>query len=178
MQVCLWRQSQINVRFLFLVWCAFLGGGGEGGGGGGGREGGGGEGGGGEGGIQGGGGGGGGDGAVVVTGGLGALGVVTAETLVEMGARCIVLASRSGKIKHDGQGLQERLDTLQASGARVVLEQCDTGDDQSVVGILERVRRESGPLRAVVHAAGVLSDGVFRTQDQDSMRRVVDPKAM
>ena len=46
-----------------------------------------------------------GDGAVLVTGGLGGLGIVTAETLVEMGVKNIVLASRSGKIKHDGQGL-------------------------------------------------------------------------
>ena len=119
-----------------------------------------------------------GDGAVLITGGLGGLGIVTAEALVDMGARCIVLASRSGKVKYDGQGLQERLDALQASGARVVLEQCDTGDEESVVGVLERVRRECGPLRAVVHAAGVLSDGLMRTQDGESMRRVVDPKAM
>ena len=77
-----------------------------------------------------------GDGAVLITGGLGGLGIVTAEALVDMGARCIVLASRSGKVKYDGQGLQERLDALQASGARVVLEQCDTGDEESVVGLL------------------------------------------
>ena len=55
----------------------------------------------------------------LVTGGLGGLGIVTAEALVEMGVQCVVLASRSGRIKHSDQGLQDRLDSLCASEAQV-----------------------------------------------------------
>lgn len=118
-----------------------------------------------------------GDGAVLVTGGLGGLGIVTAETFVELGARCVVLASRSGKIKYDGQGLEARLEALRATGVAVVLERCDTGDESQVAEMLVRVRNAHGPLRAVVHAAGVLSDSMLSKQDEESMSRVFAPKA-
>ena len=117
--------------------------------------------------------------SILITGGLGGLGIVTAEALVELGATSIVLASRSGKIKYDGQGLQERLDALRASGATIVIEQCDTADEQQVIELLERVRCGGyGPLGGVVHAAGVLSDSMLRSQNEESIRRVVEPKAM
>ena len=47
-----------------------------------------------------------GHGVILITGGLGGLGLVTAEALVEAGARKLVLVSRSGKIKRDDQGLE------------------------------------------------------------------------
>ena len=105
-----------------------------------------------------------GKGAVLVTGGLGGLGIVTAEALVEAGARCVVLASRSGKVKYSDQGLDERLEALQGLGAKVVLEQCDTSVEAEVEAMLERVRSQHGPLRVVVHAAGVLSDAMLPTR--------------
>ena len=43
--------------------------------------------------------------------------------------------------------------------------------------MLQRVRESYGPLRVVVHAAGVLKDGLLPTQDQDSVQRVWGPKA-
>ena len=119
-----------------------------------------------------------GEGCVLVTGGLGGLGIVTAEALAEAGARCVVLTSRSGKVKHSDQGLQQRLEALRStSGARVVLEQCDMGNEADVVALLDRVRGGFGPLRVVVHAAGVLSDALLQKQDAGSMRRVWSPKA-
>ena len=90
----------------------------------------------------------------------------------------MVLTSRSGKVKHSDQGLQQRLEALRStSGARVVLEQCDMGDEADVVALLDRVRGGFGPLRVVVHAAGVLSDALLQKQDAGSMRRVWSPKA-
>ena len=51
-------------------------------------------------------------GCVLVTGGLTGLVVVTGEALVEAGVRCVVLASRSGRIKHSDQGLEQRLEEM------------------------------------------------------------------
>ena len=117
-------------------------------------------------------------GTAVITGGLGGLGLVTAEVLVESGVRCVVLVSRSGRVKHSGQGLEERLQSLQAStGAKVVIEQCDMGVEDEVAAMLARVRSSHGPLRMVVHAAGVLSDALLGKQDAESMRSVFAPKA-
>ena len=57
----------------------------------------------------------------LITGGLGGLGIVTAEALVEAGVQCVVLASRSGRVKYSDQGLEQRLDNLRATGIQVLL---------------------------------------------------------
>jgi len=88
-----------------------------------------------------------------------------------------VLVSRSGRVKYADQGLEDRLERLRASGAEVVIEQCDMGVESEVEAMLVRVRTEHGPLRIVVHAAGVLADGLLEKQDAESMRRVFAPKA-
>ena len=88
-----------------------------------------------------------------------------------------MLASLSGKVKHSDQGLDERLGALRASGAQVVLERCDTSVEADVKAMLERVRSQHGPLRVVVHAAGVLCDKVLAKQGSESMRQVWTPKA-
>ena len=120
-----------------------------------------------------------GKGCVLVTGGLGGLGLVTADALVAAGARCVVLASRSGKIKHTGQGLEERLVQLQTAmpGVEVMVERCDTSDEDQVAAMLDRVRQQHGPLRAIVHAAGVVLEMPRHQHDADWMRRVWGPKA-
>jgi short-subunit dehydrogenase len=46
-----------------------------------------------------------------------------------------------------------------------------------VESMLERVRRNHGAVRLIVHAAGILSDGLIRNQDESSMQRVFGPKA-
>eukprot|EP00971_Amphidinium_carterae_P311355 6188426-Amphidinium_carterae.1 len=85
------------------------------------------------------------DGACVITGGLGGLGVVTAESLVEAGGRCMVLCSRSGKITRDNQGLGDKLDALGRAGADVVLAKCDTTQEQSIIELLDDVRKKHAP---------------------------------
>ena len=103
---------------------------------------------------------------------------MTAEVLVDSGVRCVVLVSRSGRVKHSNQGLEERLETLQAiQTAKIVIEQCDMGVEEEVRAMLSRVRSSYGPVRMVVHAAGVLQDALIGNQDADSMRAVFSPKA-
>ena len=117
-------------------------------------------------------------GAAIITGGLGGLGLLTAEALVELGASRIVLVSRSGKVKHADQNLAERLDWLQTqSGVTVTIERCSTAREAEVVAMLDRVRREHGPLSIIVHAAGVLADKALLAQDGESVSRVFAPKA-
>jgi len=117
------------------------------------------------------------EGLALVTGGLGGLGIVTAEALVEAGARTVVLVSRSGAVKYADQGLESRLEVLSRSGAKVILESCDVSDEGQVVALLERVRSTHGPLRAIVHAAGLLADGLMSSQTAESVGRVWGPKA-
>ena len=116
-------------------------------------------------------------GVVLITGGLGGLGIVTAEALVEAGARCVVLASRSGKVKYADQGLNERLEVLRTSGAHVIVEQCDTSIEADVELTLERARLHYGPLRLVVHAAGVALSAALADHTGEMMHCVWGPKA-
>jgi polyene macrolide polyketide synthase len=117
------------------------------------------------------------EGAIVVTGGLGGLGLVTAEALVEAGARCVVLVSRSGRVKYSDQGLEARMQGLMSSGCQVVLETCDVSNEQQVAALLARVRVSHGPIRGVVHAAGVLADAMLPKQSPGLLQQVWGPKA-
>jgi hypothetical protein len=73
------------------------------------------------------------DGVVFITGGTGGLGVVSAEALIEAGAKNVVLSSRSGRVTAQGQGLEERIEKMnQLPGVRLILEKCDTSSEQQV----------------------------------------------
>ena len=65
-------------------------------------------------------------GSWMVTGGLGGLGLQGAALLAKVGATRLVLASRSGRVARDGQGLAETLRRLgTASASRVTVVACD-----------------------------------------------------
>ncbi|HRE20339.1 MAG TPA: SDR family NAD(P)-dependent oxidoreductase, partial [Rhabdaerophilum sp.] len=98
------------------------------------------------------------DGAYLVVGGLGGLGFATAQWLAKKGAGTIVLASRRGVIEPDLEG---ELETLRASGARIVTAALDVTNAEAVQALVERVAREHAPVRGVVHAAVLLDDGMI-----------------
>jgi acyl transferase domain-containing protein/NADPH:quinone reductase-like Zn-dependent oxidoreductase/acyl carrier protein len=101
--------------------------------------------------------------SVVVTGVMGGLGLQTAKVLAQQGAKHIFLVSRSGKVSHEGQGLEEDLRWLQEeSGAVVHILRCDVSDETQVVTMLQTVRTTAGGVSGVVHCAGVLRDGLIR----------------
>ncbi|MFJ3794483.1 SDR family NAD(P)-dependent oxidoreductase [Kitasatospora sp. NPDC090091] len=112
------------------------------------------------------------DGTVVITGGTGGLGALLARHLVERhGARNLVLVSRRGP---DAEGAAELVSELEAAGADVRIEACDVADRDQVARVLDSVE---GPLGAVVHAAGLLDDGVVESMTPAQVNRVMAPKA-
>ncbi|MER7114167.1 type I polyketide synthase [Saccharomonospora azurea] len=107
------------------------------------------------------------EGAVLITGGTGTLGGLVARHLVtEHGARELVLVSRRG----EATNLEAELTEL---GARVRVVACDVADREQLDALLATIPR----LTAVVHAAGVLDDGVVTALDRDRLARVLRPKA-
>ncbi|MER7282887.1 type I polyketide synthase [Dactylosporangium sp. NPDC000244] len=95
-------------------------------------------------------------GTVLVTGGLGALGRVVARWLVDVcGAGEVVLVGRRGG---------------EVPGARVVA--CDVTDRDAVFELVAGIP----DLVGVVHAAGVLDDGVFTGLTPERASRVLAPK--
>jgi NADPH:quinone reductase-like Zn-dependent oxidoreductase/acyl carrier protein len=98
------------------------------------------------------------DGTVLVTGGTGALGGLLAAHLVRAhGVRHLLLASRRGPA---APGAAELVAELTAAGARVDVVACDVTDRDAVAALLAAVPA-AHPLTGVVHAAGIVDDGVF-----------------
>nr|WP_188135921.1 type I polyketide synthase [Lentzea indica] len=104
------------------------------------------------------------EGKVLVTGGTGGLGAVIAKHLVEAhGVRELLLVSRRG---------QGDTTELEALGARVTVAACDVTDRDAVAELLARHQ-----IRGVVHAAGVLDDGVIESMTPERIANVLKPKA-
>ncbi|MEV7981246.1 type I polyketide synthase, partial [Streptomyces sp. NPDC086519] len=115
-----------------------------------------------------------GDGTVLVTGGTGALGAVVARHLVAVhGVRSLVLAGRRGEQAPGAAGLAAE---LAAAGARVRIAACDVADRDAVAALLGEVPADA-PLTAVVHAAGVLDDGVLTALTPERLDTVLRAKA-
>ncbi|MFE4296500.1 type I polyketide synthase, partial [Streptomyces sp. NPDC056647] len=114
-----------------------------------------------------------GEGTVLITGGTGGLGRVLARHLVAgRGVRHLLLAGRRGM---DAPGAAELVAELTEQGARVTVAACDLADRSAVSGLLAGVPSEH-PLTAVVHAAGVLDDGVVGSLTPERLERVLRPK--
>ena len=102
-------------------------------------------------------------GCCIVTGGTGGLALMLAETLAAEGRVALALLSRSGIPVGDNPDdmlRQEKLDALCATGLRIEIYSCDIADRTSLTTTLDRIRREIGPITAVIHNAGV-PDGAF-----------------
>ncbi|MFF8732602.1 SDR family NAD(P)-dependent oxidoreductase [Streptomyces sp. NPDC015171] len=112
----------------------------------------------------------GGEGTVLITGGTGGLGRLLARHLVaEHGVRGLLLVSRRGT---EADGVAELVAELAERGAETVVEACDVSDPDAVAGLIAR-----HPVRAVVHTAGVLDDGVLGSLTPERIAGVLRAKA-
>ncbi|SDI56604.1 polyene macrolide polyketide synthase/pimaricinolide synthase PimS1, partial [Sinosporangium album] len=110
------------------------------------------------------------EGTVLLTGGTGGLGRIMARHLAERhGVRRLVLVSRRGP---DADGVPELVAELTGVGAELAVEACDLADAAAVRDLVGRHR-----VSVVVHAAGVLDDGVVETLTPDRLAAVLRPKA-
>ncbi|WP_432422516.1 SDR family NAD(P)-dependent oxidoreductase [Streptomyces flaveolus] len=109
-------------------------------------------------------------GTVLLTGATGALGRILARHLVgERGVRHLLLVSRGG-------APDDLVAELTALGAEVTSAACDVADRAALAAVLDAVPAER-PLTAVIHAAGVLADGVLTSLTPERIDTVFRPKA-
>nr|WP_020638032.1 type I polyketide synthase [Amycolatopsis balhimycina] len=103
---------------------------------------------------------------VLVTGGTGGLAAHLARHLVAQGQRHVLLAGRRGAAAAGAAELRAEL------GEAVSFAACDVSDFEAVRKLVSDLR-----LTAVVHAAGVLDDGVLESMTPERLDTVFAPKA-
>jgi myxalamid-type polyketide synthase MxaE and MxaD len=114
------------------------------------------------------------DATYLITGGLGGLGLKVAEWMVAHGARSLVLTGRSGA----GVAAESVLVDLRAAGATIVVARADVADRAQLAAVIADIDLTMPPLRGVIHAAGVLDDGMALQLDRDRFWGVLTPKVL
>ncbi|MEU9482018.1 type I polyketide synthase, partial [Streptomyces sp. NPDC048191] len=108
---------------------------------------------------------------VLITGASGTLGGLVARHLVERhGVRGLVLASRRGG---GAPGMAELAAELRSFGAEVSVVACDVAERDAVATLLAE-----HPVTAVVHAAGIVDDGLVTGLTEERLGAVLAPKVL
>ncbi|MGQ0565322.1 MAG: type I polyketide synthase [Gemmobacter sp.] len=127
---------------------------------------------------------------VLVTGGFGGIGLTLAEDLIRrFGARILLIARRAlpapvawdGHLAKHGPAdpLSRRilaLRRLQAIGGCVHVAQADVCNLEDMRAAVTAGEAALGPVRAVIHAAGVVDDGPLLTKSAAAVEEVLAPK--
>lgn len=105
---------------------------------------------------------------VLITGGLGGLGLRVAEHLARVhGVRKLLLVGRTAP----GAGQRATLAVLEALGAAVKPVLIDVADRPALARLLE-----THPVRGIIHAAGVIDDGIVPHLNRQRLEQVLRPK--
>ena len=114
------------------------------------------------------------EGSYLVTGGLGMLGRHVAQWLADRGAKQVVLVSR----RSPDETAIEFLSSLTDSGCEVVVHSADMSRRDDVEALLSHFGNQWPALSGIVHAAGVLDDGLIETQTWERFEKVLAPKIL
>jgi acyl transferase domain-containing protein len=129
-------------------------------------------------------------GVYLVTGGLGGLGLALARHLATRVQARLVLLGRTplppretwprwleshSESDRTSRRLRE-IAAIEAAGGEVMTASADVLDPAQLRGVVEAARARFGALHGVIHAAGVLDDGLIQFKTAASAERVLAPK--
>ncbi|MDJ0845094.1 beta-ketoacyl reductase [Crocosphaera sp.] len=112
------------------------------------------------------------DSSYLITGGLGALGLKMAQWLVEQGAKTVVLMSR----REPSTAAQSVIQQLEQTGAKVSIIQGDVSNVDEITKGLTTIQNTLPPLRGIIHAAGIINDGILTQLSWDKFQTVMAAK--
>jgi acyl transferase domain-containing protein/acyl carrier protein len=108
-------------------------------------------------------------GSYLITGGMGALGMEAAKWLCDSGAGEVILTSRSAP----KPAVLAAVEALAASGSSVRIARGDVSLSSELQAVISGA---SLPIRGVIHAAGILDDGLLIDQTWERFERPLAPK--
>lgn len=114
------------------------------------------------------------DASYLITGGLGKLGLEAAQWLAQQGATQLVLVSR----REPDAPTQQTIDELHNHGCRVDVCSADLGSPHDVEQLFARFGSDLPQLYGILHAAGVLDDGLLIDQTWERFEKVLAPKVI
>jgi acyl transferase domain-containing protein/NADPH:quinone reductase-like Zn-dependent oxidoreductase len=112
------------------------------------------------------------DATYLITGGLGAIGLFAAEWLTSRGARNLLLVGR----KAPSAQAMEKINGMRAAGTRVEIRNVDVSKRADLEAMFKELGESLPPLRGVLHAAGIVDDGILQQQSAERFARVMAPK--
>jgi acyl transferase domain-containing protein len=113
------------------------------------------------------------NGTYLITGGLGSLGLLAARWLIEKGARHLVLLGRHAPTDHAAAAVED----LRAAGAEVAALKVDVSRADEFAAAFSHIKGAMPPLKGVIHAAGVLDDGLLPGMTRERFKAVMAAKA-
>ncbi|MBW8822290.1 MAG: SDR family NAD(P)-dependent oxidoreductase, partial [Streptomyces sp.] len=99
-------------------------------------------------------------------------GQVARHLVTRHGVRHVLLVGRRGG---DAPGIAELVEEVAALGGSVQVAACDVADREALAALLAGIPAEHR-LNGIVHAAGVLDDGMITSLSPDQVARVLRPK--
>ncbi|MBF2050487.1 MAG: SDR family NAD(P)-dependent oxidoreductase [Elainella sp. C42_A2020_010] len=113
------------------------------------------------------------DSTYLITGGTAGLGLLMADWFVQQGAKHLVLLSR-----RIFPTITPTIQAWQQAGVRVVTAAVDVADRSQLAQCLTDLESSLPPLGGIIHAAGVLDDGMLHQQTWEKFAAVLRPKLL
>ena len=110
------------------------------------------------------------NGMYVITGGFGALGQIVMDWLINNGAQNIILVGRSSP----KDMVKEKIDKIKNVNTYTVLG--DISERKLSEEIKNLANTKEKTIKGIIHAAGVLDDGIILQQTPDKFAKVLSPK--
>ena len=114
-------------------------------------------------------------GCYLITGGLSGLGLVTAQRLVDCGARHLLLLSRSGASSAEAKAA---VDGWRRQGITVEAPCVDLADGIALAALIKDPQQQRPPLRGVIHAAAAIDDGLVHHLERSHLETTLGAKLL
>lgn len=113
-------------------------------------------------------------GVYLITGGMGKLGQVFAKSLINKGAKSILLVGRKKMSRNEVQDILGA--TLTSNKCSIDYIACDITDEYALIQLRENILKKFGKLNGIIQCSGLTIDSLLGNKTADSLKKVIVPK--